>query len=122
MLEKEDKTKGHLGSQRKDEDKMKAVTMSTRSPTGLKTQIRRRGEHLHRLLVPPGLEMENGFLQTQLLHQALGLSQVNPPDGLKTLRIRPFANDCMIQLFGAGGRNSANRARPGDRSGECTHR
>ena len=117
MLEKEDKTKGHLGSQRKDEDKMKAVTMSTRSPAGLRTQIRRRGEHLHRLLVQPGLEKEIGFLQAQLLHQALGISQVNPPDGLKTLRNWHGAGDCMPQLCGAGVRKT-----PGDRSGECSQR
>ena len=76
---------------------MKAEPMSTRSPAGLMTQIRRRGEHLHRLLVQPGLEKEIGFLQAQLLHQALGISQVNP--------------------HGAG-----VRKRPGDRSGECSLR
>ena len=106
MQEKGDKTKGHHGNQRKDENKM----------------IRRRGEHLHRLLVMPGLEMENGFLQTQLLHQVPGMSQADPPDGLEILRTRHFANNCVMQVFGAGGRNSANLARPGDRSGECLQR
>ena len=86
--EKGGMTRDTIGNQKMIEKRMKVDQMSTRSPAGLRTHIRRRGDPLrkHRLrhpLVQIGLGKESGILQAQLLHQVRGISQVNPQDGMQ---------------------------------------